>query len=252
VVAGAVVFAPVEGGLAPADARACKERVTAMIAHLPKLALRAAAPNAPRLDVTGLWDSRGGEVVLSLEAKVRSAALRVPLGAQIVATGPAGDRAAEIGLVSRGVGDLGAALAALFALYGADEEAWLRALKAAEADEQVLALALLGEAKSRRAIPAIGAVLKDPRERVAEAAADALVAIDDERAVPILIGSIQRGDVRSEVRAIEAISRIGGKEARAYLEMTALGHELAEVRALSQAALDRTPRGSPGDASKSR
>jgi HEAT repeat protein len=116
----------------------------------------------------------------------------------------------------------------------------------------VLALSLLGAAKTRVAIPAIGLVLKDPRERVAESAADALVAIGDESAVPILIGAIRRNDVRSEVRAIEAISRIGGKEARAYLEMTAFGHENSEVRALSQNALARMPSEGSKDGSKTR
>ena len=250
--AGAIVFAPVAGSLAPADADACRKAAAAMIARLPRLAVGESAPGAPKLDVTGMWENRGGEVALSLEAKVRGGALRVPIGAQIVATGPAGDRGTEISLVTRGLADLGEALAAMFNLYGADEAAWTRALDAAEPDEQVLALALLGEAKSRAAVPAIGAALKDPRERVAEAAADALAAIGDERAVPLLIGAIRRDDVRSEVRAIEAISRIGGKEARAYLEMTALGDELPEVRALSQSALDRMPGDGPRNAAETR
>ncbi len=250
--AGAIVFAPVAGGLAPADAAACKRAAAAMVARLPRLAVSASAQGAPKLDVTGMWENQGGEVALSLEAKVRGTTLRVPIGVQIVATGSAGDRGAEVALVARGLGDLGQALTSMFDLYGADEAAWLRALDAAEPDEQVLALSLLGEARSRAAVPAIGAALKDPRERVAEAAADALAAIGDERAVPLLIGSIQRDDVRSEVRAIEAISRIGGKEARAYLEMTAMGDELPEVRALSQSALDRMPGNGPRGGSEAR
>jgi len=245
IVAGAVSFAPVAGGLAAPDARLCEKAAAEMMAKLPKIPLPSSSPSAPRLDVTGIWDSGGGEVLLSLEAKVRSRALRVPLGAHVAAAGRADNRQEEIALVSRGLRDLGKALSSLIALYGADEATWIRALDAAEADEQVLALSLLGVAKTRVAIPAIGLVLKDPRERVAETAADALVAIGDESAVPILIGAIGRNDVRSEVRAIEAISKIGGKEARAYLEMTALGHESPEVRALSQNALSRmSPKGS--------
>lgn len=236
---GAVVFSPVAGGLAPRDAGECARRASEMISRLPAIALGDGAAAPPKVDLTGLWESAGGEVVLSLEAKLRSPALRVPVGAHVVATGRAADRDAEIALVARGLEDVGRALASLFALYGGGEAAWIRALDAAEPDEQVLALSLLGDAKSRAAIPAVGRALKDPRERVAEAAADALVAIGDESAVPVLIGSIGRDDLRSEVRVIEAISRIGGKEARAYLEMTAYGHEIAEVRSLSRSALDR-------------
>jgi hypothetical protein len=237
--AGAVVFSPSAGSLAPSDAKACERMAAEMIARLPKIAVAPSPSGPPTVDVTGIWENTGGEVVLSLEGKVRSSTLRVPVGTHVVASGRAGDRDGEIAIVSRGLGDLGRALGALFSLYGGDEAAWIRSLDAAEADEQVLALGLLGDARSRAAIPAIGRALKDPRERVAEAAADALVAIGDESAVPVLIGAIGRDDLRSEVRAIEAISKIGGKEARAYLEMTAAGHEIPEVRTLSQSALER-------------
>ena len=40
-------------------------------------------------------------------------------------------------------------------------------------------------------------------------------------------------------RVIEALGRIGGTEAEAYLEMTAGGHEVPEVRRISAAALAR-------------
>ena len=74
---------------------------------------------------------------------------------------------------------------------------------------------------------------------VAEAAAVALGDMGDESAVPVLIQSMDPRSLRSEVRAIEAMARIGGKEARAYLEMTAEGHENSEVRELSEGALQR-------------
>ena len=50
-------------------------------------------------------------------------------------------------------------------------------------------------------------------------------------------------DLRSEVRAIEAMGRIGGEEAEAYLEMTAVGHEVPEVQALSKDLLKKMKRG---------
>jgi hypothetical protein len=241
VVAGSTVIAPTGDSAFSADRSACERAAVEMVARLPKLAMSPPPERPPRVDVTGMWEANGEEIALSLEAKVRSSGLVVPLGASVAATGRAKDGAQALAIVSRGLTDLGNALGSLFALYGADEAAWIRAIDAAEPDEQVLALSLLGRAKSRTAIPAMGKALRDPRERVAEAAADALMAVGDESAVPLLIGAIQRNDVRSEVRAIEAISKIGGQDARAYLEMTALGHENPEVRALSQDALSRMP-----------
>jgi len=236
---GAITFAPVAGGGAAPDERRCAADVAAMVKRLPRFPAMAKAGATPRLDVTGMWDLEGEDAALRVEAKLKGVDTRVPIRAAIVATGRAEDPAAAADVVRRSVDDLGKALASMFALYGAGEATWIRALDAAEPDEQMLALALLGDAKCKAAIPAIGPALGDPRAQVAEAAADALVAIGDQSAVPVLIASIRRGDMRSEVRAIEAISRLGGKEARAYLEMTAIGHEIPEVRALSVGALER-------------
>jgi hypothetical protein len=44
---------------------------------------------------------------------------------------------------------------------------------------------------------------------------------------------------RSEVRAVEALGRIGGEEAEAYLEMVAGGHQVEEVRRIARDALQR-------------
>jgi len=236
---GAVAFAPVAGAPSAPDERLFKAAAAEMVARLPRFPARAQTGATPQLELTGMWDVVEEEVALRVEAKLRGVDTRVPVRAAIVATGRAKDAAAATEIVRRGTGDLGKALASMFALYGAGEGAWIRALDAAEPDEQMLALSLLGDAKSRAAVPAIGAILGDPREQVAEAAAETLVAIGDRSAVPLLIAAIRRNDVRSEVRAIEAISKLGGKEARAYLEMTAIGHEIPEVRALSVGALER-------------
>jgi hypothetical protein len=238
--AGAIALAPAAGGGATVpDARSFRADAAAMIARLPRFPSRAREDAAPRLDVTGMWSATGEEAAVRVEAKLKGVDARVPIRAAIVASGRAEERNAASELARRGVDDLGKALASMFVLYGGDEAAWIRALDGAEPDEQLLALALLADGKCRAAVPAIGAVLDDPRAQVAEAAADALVAIGDRSAVPVLIAGIRRGDVRSEVRAIEAISRLGGNEARAYLEMTAIGHEIPEVRALSFGALER-------------
>jgi hypothetical protein len=191
-----------------------------------------------RIDLQGSLDTTAGEGALVLEGQVRSTAFGVPVSTTLAATGKAESAEDARALVGRGLGDLAAALTALARLAGGDHKTWIRALDSAEPDEQRLAAALLARDKVKTAVPHLGRLLADPREPVADAAADALVTIGDRSAVPIFIESIRRGDLRSEVRAIEAMGRLGGSEARAYLEMTAGGHEVEEVRRLSQRALD--------------
>ena len=163
----------------------------------------------------------------------------VPLEAGVVFSGESPDEGAAGELMGKAVEELGRSLSSQFALWGGSVEARRRALQSPEPDEQILAMRLLARDKVTSAMEAISQLLSDPREQVAEAAADALAEMGDERAVPLLIRAIDHKDLRSEVRAIEAMARIGGSEAAAYLEMTAQGHELSEVRELSGAALER-------------
>ncbi len=178
------------------------------------------------------------KAALVLEARVEIEGLPFPLQTGVAATGSIAKDQTARALVERGLTDLALGIKGLFALLKADTAALMRALDSAEPDEQILALRLLGKAGARDAVPPIARLLSDPREQVSETAADVLVQIGDEKAVPLLIAGIRRGNLRSEVRAIEAMGRIGGKEAEAYLEMTALGHEVPEVRVLSQKLLE--------------
>lgn len=190
------------------------------------------------VDLEGSLDSTAGEGAMVLEARIASPAVGVPITATLVATGATDAVDSARAFVRKGLDDLVVALASLLRLAGASQDEWIRALDSAEPDEQRLAAELLGKHKVRKAVPRFAEMLVDPREPVAEAAADALAEIGDSSAVPLLIESIRRGNLRSEVRAIEAMGRIGGPEAEAYLEMTAGGHEVEEVRRLSQRALD--------------
>ena len=132
----------------------------------------------------------------------------------------------------------------IFIIFNARNAGLFRLLlQIAFPDEQLFALRLLGLRKAREAVPAIGRLLEDPRIQVVEAAAEVLAEIGDERAVPFLVQGMRRRDLRSEVRAIEAMGSIGGKEAEAYLEMTAVGHEVPEVRALSKNLLKQMNHG---------
>jgi hypothetical protein len=198
----------------------------------------AGQPAGRRFDLEGSLDTTAGEGAMVLEARLARSPAGAPISATLVATGKTDTADSTRALVRKGLADLTGALASLLRLADGSRDDWIRALDSAEPDEQRLAAELLGEHKVTRSVPRLSEMLADPREPVAEAAADALAQIGDPSAVPLLIKSIRRGDLRSEVRAIEAMGRIGGPEAEAYLEMTAGGHEVEEVRSLSQRALD--------------
>jgi len=200
-----------------------------------------------RLDLEGALDTTAGEGALMLEARFAAAPGGLDITATLAAAGPAQQPEEARALLRKGLGDLASALGGLARLTRGRPADWTGALASAEPDEQRLAAMLLGRGRVREAVPRLAELLTDPREPVAEAAADALVAIGDRAAVPLLIGSIRRGDLRSEVRVIEALARLGGAEAEAYLEMTAGGHEVEEVRNLSERALTNLRRSKPAN-----
>lgn len=181
-------------------------------------------------------ESRGA---LALEVRIDAAEIPFPLTMTLAADADISGEHRLDALMKRGLSDLATAVQEMVRIAEGRESEWISALASAEPDIQILGARLLGVNKVKGAIDPLAALLTDPREAVAEAAADALKRIGDERAVPLLIQSIRRGDIRSEVRVIEAIGNIGGAEAEAYLEMTAIGHELVEVRRISKELLDR-------------
>ncbi len=191
------------------------------------------------LYIKGGLDIVDGKGTLILEAHMNVPGVPGPIKTGIAALSSVKNEATARAFVEKGVGDLRDAFKGLLMLVNADPDRLIRALDSAEPDEQVLACTLLGKRKVLTAVPAIGKLLDDPREQVVEAAAEALAQIGDEKAVPFLINGMRRRNLRSEVRAIEAMGRIGGQEAEAYLEMTAIGHEVPEVRILSKSLLQK-------------
>ncbi|MDD5307115.1 MAG: HEAT repeat domain-containing protein [Deltaproteobacteria bacterium] len=217
------------------DAR-FKDLVRGLAAKLPALPDWAGEGS---LHVDGNLEVEKGEGRIVLAVRLKAPGLGFPVRADVAASGPAGDDGARALLIEKGMADAGKAMTELARLLAAREAELTKALQSPEPDVQILALRLLVRVKARGAIEPVAALIGDPRAPVAEAAADALAGIGDERAVPLLIRSIRRGDLRSEVRAIEAMGRIGGTEAEAYLEMTAQGHEVPEVRAVSRGMLEK-------------
>ncbi|MDJ0765026.1 MAG: HEAT repeat domain-containing protein [Myxococcota bacterium] len=196
--------------------------------------ISAPGNRATEVKIAGHLETDEGNGALTLEAYADVAQLKIPVKAAVVATGSADSPSSVKDLVKKGLADLSRAVSNLLKLVDAPPDALVRALDSAEPDEQIFALHLIGQRRIPGAIKAIGRRLDDPRAPVAEAAAETLGLLGDASAVPLLIASIKRHNLRSEVRAIEAMGRIGGKEARAYLEMTATGHEIEEVRRLSE------------------
>ena len=213
-----------------------KRAIDEMVGRLPPFPKR---PPSPSLNVSGIFDEIEGEGAIIFVAALRGSGARVPIEAAVVVHGRIADGKSAVDLMNKGVEELGSTFRALFRVYGGTAMIWQRSLDSAEPDEQILAARLLARDRVTTAVESIGKLLGDPRDQVAEAAAVALGDMGDESAVPVLIQSMDPRSLRSEVRAIEAMARIGGKEARAYLEMTAEGHENSEVRELSEGALQR-------------
>ncbi|MCP4677580.1 MAG: HEAT repeat domain-containing protein [Deltaproteobacteria bacterium] len=221
------------------DTQALSENTFRSMAERAFSSLASKSKKPLEIALTGEMEVVEGNGALVLETRFHLAELSAPFKTGIAATGGIEKKDEARALVEKGLIDLTHALKALLELPAADSVRLRKALASPEPDEQILALKLLGRRRAREALPAIAKLLADPRDQVAEAAADTLAGIGDEKAVPLLINAIQRSSLRSEVRAIEAMGRIGGKEAEAYLEMTAVGHEVSEVRSLSSVLLKR-------------
>ena len=209
----------------------------AALSGLRKVELRRL--KVKRAVLSGDFEIAEGRGKLVLDVRVQVDSLGSPIETTLMATGAINRDHTPRDIVEKGISDLEAALNELFRVAAAGPEEWVRGLRASELDIQMLSIQLLGESREKTGIHPLAALLSDPRERVAEAAAVALVEIGDPQAVPLIIKSIKRGHLRSEVRVIETIGRLGGAEARAYLEMTAVGHELEEVRHLSRNLLKK-------------
>jgi hypothetical protein len=218
---------------APTFERLARAAMTGLVAPVEH-------PPAGKLTVeASLVSMQDGGAQLGLSAGLRLVGIPFRIEIQVIGRGQASDEETTHRLSTSALADLRTAVARHLTLVEAQTERLVRGLNAAEADEQLLCARLLGLRRDKSAIVALGTLLGDPREAVADTAAEALVEIGDQAAVPVLISGIRRGDLRSEVRAIEAMARLGGKEARAYLEMTAQGHPHPEVQSLSRSWLQR-------------
>jgi hypothetical protein len=101
------------------------------------------------------------------------------------------------------------------------------------------AVRVLGERRSRQAVPALIARLDKEEPRVAHKVIGALGQIGDERAIPALIElSHATTDAALTARLVRFIGDIGGAEAEGYLLTLSSGHPDRRVRAAAREALD--------------
>jgi hypothetical protein len=180
-------------------------------------------------------EGEDGDDLLFLSVHLEVLQTSVPLDTVLQAAFGKGRPLPDV--IRRGLNDAASAVLEMLHLVNAPPSRLIEALASSEADIQIFAAMLIGEKKVEGAGESLCRMLNDPKEEAADAAADALKKVGTTASVPLIIQSISKRELRSQVRAMEVIAAVGGSEARAYLEMTALGHEVPEVRALSQSLL---------------
>jgi HEAT repeat protein len=100
------------------------------------------------------------------------------------------------------------------------------------------AVRVLGERRSREAVPALVDLLQKEEPRLAHRIVGALAQIGDPRAVPPLIDLASGKDSNLVLRMLRFIGDIGGPEAEGYLLTLASGHPDPRVRQAAREALD--------------
>lgn len=139
---------------------------------------------------------------------------------------------------SAAVAEASAGLRRALAAEGQPTDQLLRDLEAEDPRLREQAIRVLGERRSREAVPGLIARLRDPDLRLAERAAGALAQIGDPRAVGPIIDFTQRLDEGPYTpRYARIIGDIGGSEARGYLLTLESGQVDPQVREAAREAL---------------
>ena len=105
------------------------------------------------------------------------------------------------------------------------------------------ALRAVGERRLAAEAPTLLSLLNTPDESIRDAALGALILLRDQRAVAQLTRDRSFHDRREMMKILDAISLIGGDEARDYLAFVAQSHDDPEIRELARAAAERMLRG---------
>lgn len=108
------------------------------------------------------------------------------------------------------------------------------------------AIRVAGSRGLKSEVPALLPLLQNDDERVRDAALGALIAMRERRAVSELTRNRSMRDRHEMRKILEAISILGGDEARDYLSFVAASHDDEEIRKLAADAKARLERRSPG------
>lgn len=106
------------------------------------------------------------------------------------------------------------------------------------ADVREMSIKAAALRRLKAAVPEITKVLqRDQRLRIRDLCLGALAEIRDPSAVHELMKYARLGDIRRLRKVIGVVGQIGGKEARAFLEITADGHEDEDIKKLARETL---------------
>ena len=118
-------------------------------------------------------------------------------------------------------------------------EVVVAALSSRDEDTQIWALTLVRERKLGAGFDNVLALVDADTRDVRETAVGALIALGDERAVPVLAKKAEMSDYEFLRLVIEAVSAIGGEEALSFLEFVASGHPDEDIRGRAKRGLER-------------
>lgn len=157
---------------------------------------------------------------------------------------PAGGAAAVLtSLVVRTAGALVDEIAAAERMKRATPAEIHAALVARDGGElRLQAIRVVAARNLRGEVPALLDLLNDPDERTRDTALGALIQMRERGAVPVLTRSRSFKDARELRKVIEAVSVIGGDEARSFLEFVADTNDDPETRRLAAEARARLAR----------
>lgn len=158
----------------------------------------------------------------------------------------AGERANEDGLlatlVATTVAQVGHDLVAKEQVRTGGTEALVDALESADGDMVLWALELIAERARGDLLDRVVAALASEQVLVRNQALTTLVALGDPRAVDALARRAPFDDHEFMRMVIEAVTALGGDDARQYLEFIASGHPDDDLRARARDGLDRLDR----------
>jgi HEAT repeat protein len=140
-------------------------------------------------------------------------------------------------LAERLVDDLVGELGGRLQLMRGSEAALLAALQTPPGALRDEAVSLAGERQLRSAVPQLLVLLDTAEGPLRDRLVGALASIGDPRAVRPLTEHVRFSDVVELTKTIDALARIGGRDAESYLQMVAAAHDRAEVRQVAERAL---------------